>query len=174
MVDGKLDMRQICALTVHRANHILGCIKRSVASRSREVILPLFSALVRPHQEYCIQMWSPQYRRDMDMLVPVQRRAKKMIHGKKHLFYKDRLREVGLFSLVKRNLSRYLCRAFLPPGRLTLLANLVSSVNLLRVHSMLSSRPSIEILNRTGPSTNHWGTPLVKMSGWASRAHRTY
>ena len=63
-----------------------------MASRAREVVPPLFSALVRPHLEYSVQMWSAQYRRDVDLLEHILRRATEMTQGMEHLFYKDRLR----------------------------------------------------------------------------------
>ena len=53
-VDGKLDMSQKYALTAQKTNRITDCIQRCVASRAREMILPLCSALVMPHLEYCV------------------------------------------------------------------------------------------------------------------------
>jgi len=54
LVDKKLGMSHQCTLTAQKTNHVLGCIKRSMASRAREVFLPLCSALVRPHLESCV------------------------------------------------------------------------------------------------------------------------
>jgi len=72
-----LNVSQQCALAAQKANHTLGCIKSSVASRAREEILPLYSALVRHHLESCIQIWSPQHRKHMDVLERVQRRPRR-------------------------------------------------------------------------------------------------
>jgi len=85
LVGERLDVSHQCVLAARKANLILGCIKRNVASRSRQGILPRYSPLVRPHLESCVQLWSPQHRKDMDLLEWVQRRDTKIIQGMEHL-----------------------------------------------------------------------------------------
>ncbi|KAJ7404525.1 hypothetical protein WISP_145112 [Willisornis vidua] len=105
-----LPMGEITSQVV--SNLTLSCIKSSMSSRSRVVILSLYSALVRPCLECCIQLWDPQHRKDIDLLKRVQRRTITLMRGVEHLSYEEKLGEFGLFSLEKRKLWGDLIAAF--------------------------------------------------------------
>jgi len=81
---------------------MLGCIKTSTASRSREVIISLCQALLQLHLEYCVHFWAPHCKKDMDILEQVHQTATEMISELEHMTYKETLEKLALFSLQKR------------------------------------------------------------------------
>jgi len=115
LLNNRLATSHQCALVARKANGILGCIKKSMDSRPREVIFPLYSAIVKSYPEYSDQFQALQFKKDRSFLTRVQWRATK-IRLLETLQYKKRLRDLGLFSLEKRRLREHLIHTLILYG----------------------------------------------------------
>ena len=112
LVRNDLKAESQCVRASKKANRMLGLIKRCCGSRDRRVIIPLYKALVRPHLEYCVQVWRPHLVKDMEMLEAVQHRATKCVSGLGNLKYEERLDILGLQTLEYRRLRGDLIEVF--------------------------------------------------------------
>ena len=112
IINSDLRLRKQCLEARNKANRVLGFIFRSVKSRSPEVILKLYLALVRPHLDYAVQFWSPHYRKDINLIESVQRRMTKRIQGMRDIPYDRRLKMLNLHSLERRRLRGDLIEVF--------------------------------------------------------------
>jgi len=111
-IDEEMKFSSHAQATVAKCNRVLGYIRRSIASKSSHVILPLYAALVRPLLEYGIQFWRPGNKGELAALEGVQRRATRMIKEVRGLSYEKRLEVLGLFSLERRLMRGDLIQAF--------------------------------------------------------------
>ena len=103
-ISADMKVSEQCGIAAAKANQILGLIRRNIVYKEKELIIPLYKTIVRPHLEYCIQAWRPYRKKDIDMLERVQRRATKMIQKLRNISYEMRLKECGLTTLETRRL----------------------------------------------------------------------
>jgi ribonuclease P/MRP protein subunit RPP40 len=101
-----------CLRAAKTARRELFRLRNVVSCRRPEVFLPLYTAIVRPHLEYCVQSWSPYFSKDIECLEKVQRLATKMMAGLRNMPYEDRLKSLGLFSLRRRRARGDLIETF--------------------------------------------------------------
>jgi len=102
MVDSKMKFAEHCNSVVNSANATLGMIKRTITSRNKDIMVRLYKALVRPKLEYCVQVWRPFLKKDIEKLESVQHRATKMISACRNMSYSERLKFTGLTTLEDR------------------------------------------------------------------------
>ena len=100
--DEKLEFGKHIKVIVSRANRMLGMIRRGFTCLDQEIFKLLYPVLVRPLLEYCVQVWSPHLKMDIDLIEKVQKRAVRMVPGMKNLSYEERLAKLGLTTLVER------------------------------------------------------------------------
>ena len=94
-----MKVSEQCGIAASKGNKILGLIRRTIMYKEKQLIVPLYKAIVRPHLEYCIQAWRPCRKKDIDKLERIQGRATKIIPELRYLSYEIRLLQYSLTTL---------------------------------------------------------------------------
>jgi len=111
-VYNKLNMSQQCAAAAAQTKKTLGCIHRDITGRDRHMIFPLYPVLVRPCLAYCVQFWSPQFKKNMDRMERVQRTATKMLKDLEKLPCGERVKEVDLLCTQQKRVRKNFITVF--------------------------------------------------------------
>ena len=104
MVDNELKFGQQVDAVVLKANRQLGLIKRSFTYLDEKTLVLLYTSLVRPLLEYANVAWPVSFKKDINKLERVQRRATRLLPHIRQLEYQDRLKILNLPSLVYRRI----------------------------------------------------------------------
>ena len=102
LIDNKLDFGKHIKNIVGKANRVLGMIRVSFVCLNIPMFLNMYTSLVRPLLEYCVQVWSPYKSKYIKLLEGVQRRATRLVPKLKNCTYDDRLKKLGLTRLEER------------------------------------------------------------------------
>lgn len=105
LADGRFNMSQQCTLAAKKGNHVLECMKHSIAGQSKEVTILSHTALVQPLLEYCVQFWATPFKKDVKILECIQRIARKLFKTLESVSYEESVGALGLSSLEKRRLK---------------------------------------------------------------------
>jgi hypothetical protein len=112
IITNDLKWGRQCDEAFRRANRTIGFVNRNFHCRTKEIIMPIYKAMIRPHIEFAVQLWSPHLRKDIDKLERIQRRITKMIPELRNKSYSERLIELNLTTLEKRRLRGQLIETF--------------------------------------------------------------
>ena len=156
LVDDKLDFRSHIKGIVGKANRVLGLIKIGFDCLDKEMFMKLYPVLVRPHLEYCVQVWSPHLIGDIKLLEGVQRRATKLVPELKELPYEERLRRLGLTTLKERRVR----------------GDMIETYKIMTGKENINREKFFEIIPRRGdPELRHDMKIFKKRCGTSLRGH---
>ena len=73
IMNNKFNVGSHCAKVTKKANQVLGLIYRTFSKKNKHIIIKVYKSFVRPHLDYCYQVWRPHLQKDIDLLEKVQR-----------------------------------------------------------------------------------------------------
>ena len=142
-----LKVAKHCAEAAKKANRVLGMIKRNFIYKDKSTVMKLYKSLVRPHLDYCMQVWSPHLKKDIDQIEKIQHRATKLIPGMKHLPYNTRIKLCNLMTLEDRRRRSDLIQTY----------RIIHGIDQIPVESLFTLAD-----NKTRPTTRGHNLKFVK------------